>query len=209
MASIPLDASSINEAGNLTPQIFISRSLQTVVVLSIPPGVWITTGSSRKETENLLRVANPHERNESVAPESNKIVAVMLLIGNIPIKTSGASRASSAEIWLTRAWRYWVCPPMLLTCGFGLPILLGHCLAKCPDFPLLKHVPFFMQSSLTWLLMKGFPWTAGLLVVALPLFQGAWCRLGWVEEQSAPHAASVRRVHTGSSLLHTFVCGRH
>src|SRR3954471_21106905 len=89
MASIPLDTNSINEAGNLTPQIFISRSLQTVFVLSIPPGVWITTGSSRKETENLFRVANPQERNESVAPESNKIVAGTLLIGNIPIKMSG------------------------------------------------------------------------------------------------------------------------
>src|SRR3954469_22337731 len=28
-----------------------------------------------------------------------------------------------------------------------------------------------MQSSLTWLLMKGFPWAAGLLVAALPLIQ--------------------------------------
>src|SRR3954471_20969179 len=129
MASIPLDTNSINEAGNLTPQIFISRFLQTVFVLSIPPGVWITTGSSRKETEKLFRVANPHERNESVAPESNKIAAGMSLIGNIPIKTLGDSRASSAEMWLTRAWRYWVWPPMLLTCGFGFPILLGHCLA--------------------------------------------------------------------------------
>src|SRR3954466_13548009 len=70
---------------------------------------------------------------------------------------------------------------MLLTCGFGFPILLGHCLAKCPGFPQLKQVSFFMQSSLTWLLMKGFPWAAGLLVVALPLLQEGlkFAGVGW------------------------------
>src|SRR4051812_32540183 len=58
----------------------------------------------KRDGETVLGGKAP--RNERVrCPESNNIVAGMLLIGNISMNTSGDSRASSAETWLTRAWR--------------------------------------------------------------------------------------------------------
>jgi hypothetical protein len=62
------------------------------------PGDCTTIILSKSEVENLCMVAKFREIKEWEAPESNKITAGMLLIGNIPRTTSGASQTSSAEM---------------------------------------------------------------------------------------------------------------
>jgi len=53
---------------------------------------------SKSDGEKLCEVAKLREINEWEAPESNKITAGMLLIGNIPRTTSGVSQTSPAEM---------------------------------------------------------------------------------------------------------------
>jgi hypothetical protein len=85
-------------ARNLTLCIRISRSLYITFVLSMEPGDCTTMILSKREGKNLCMVAKLREINEWEAPESNKIITGMSLTENIPRTTSGASRASSAEI---------------------------------------------------------------------------------------------------------------
>ena len=96
---------AMRAARNLIPGIKISRSLYIRLVLCREPGDCTTMILSKSEGENLCKVAKLREINEWEAPESNKITAGMSLIENIPRTTSGASQASSVEIWWTRLWQ--------------------------------------------------------------------------------------------------------
>ena len=90
---------AISAAGKVTPRIRISRSRYTRFVLCMEPGDCTTMILSNNEGENWCMAAKLLEINEWEAPESNKTIAGMLLTENIPLTTSRASHASSAEIW--------------------------------------------------------------------------------------------------------------
>ena len=98
------DSMIIKEVGKRTPLISISKVRQTILLLSKDPGDCTSIFFLKSEQGNLFWATKLHEIKEWEAPESNKIIAGMLLIGNIPMTTSGSSRASSAERWCTCPW---------------------------------------------------------------------------------------------------------
>ena len=98
MMSSLTDSITIKEAGKWTPLIFISRLQQTILLLSKDPGDCTSIYLLKIEQGNLFWATKLYEIKEWEAPESNKIMAGMLLTENIPMMTSGFSWASSAEI---------------------------------------------------------------------------------------------------------------
>ena len=98
MTSNLLESMIINDVGNLTPLMSISKFRQTRLLLSRDPGDCTSMCFPKIEQDRLFWEAKLREIKEWEAPESNKITAGMLLMRNIPMMTSGTSWASSAEM---------------------------------------------------------------------------------------------------------------
>ena len=98
MTSNLLESMIINEVGNLTPLMSISKFWQTRLLLSRDPGDCTSMCFPKIEQGKVFWEAKLREIKEWEAPESNKITAGMLLTRNIPMTTSGSSWASSAEM---------------------------------------------------------------------------------------------------------------
>ena len=106
------DSMITKEDGKMTPLISIFKLRQTRLLLSKDSGDCTSIFFLKIKQGNLFWATKLCEIKEWEAPESNKIIAGMLLTGNIPMKTSGSSWASSAERWSA-------CPLMVCWTGYG------------------------------------------------------------------------------------------
>ena len=91
MTSNLLESMIINDVGNLTPLMSISKFQQTRLLLSMDPRDCTSMCFPKIEQEKLFWEAKLREIKEWEAPESNKITAGMLLTENIPMTISGFS----------------------------------------------------------------------------------------------------------------------
>ena len=89
---------TIKDVGKLTPLISISKFQHPRLLLSKDLGDCASIFFPKIKQGNLFWAAKLREIKEWEALESNKIMAGMLLIGSIPMMTSGSSWDSSAEI---------------------------------------------------------------------------------------------------------------
>src|ERR1041385_2373600 len=134
ITSIPFCPSTINSAGNVTPQISIGISRQVRCAVTLDPGICTLMTLVKSSALIPLIFTNDSITNECDAPESNKTWAGTKLTENVPKMTSPASWASSACSDADVPWR----------CGMHRA---GHCCGWGSLWMVLEHWGVEQHSS--------------------------------------------------------------